>query len=756
MRPELQGRPVQDVRILGNRQAPAAVILNAIRTREGEPFDSSIVQEDYQRIYDLRKFSNVQAKIEPTAEGVIVVFIVTEQNQISAINYRGNVHIETETLQNLVDLQIGQAVDQFRLAMARQTLESYYRDKNYPFAHVEILPGPLAGEGIVVFNIVEGPNVRIRKIDFVGNKTFSSWKLKDQIQTRNWVWIFRPGTFEPDLLEDDVAALRRFYEQKGFFDVRVGRKIGFSPDQKAMQVTFLIDEGTRYTIEQVSFNGNQSIPDEQLRQNLRLLEGQPYDGDLLQRDIRQIVKAYSPFGFIYQPQSNDPDYLRIDAKPLFRRDAGKVDLVYEISEGKPFRVGRILVKGNTRTKQKVVLREMRVAPGEVYDSAELQDAADRLRSTPYFNGVSITPIGSDPETRDVLVEVNEAKTALINIGAGINSNGGLGANISYEQRNFDIANPPGRLGEIFSDRAFTGAGQNFRASLEPGTEATNASIRFTEPWIFDQPYSFSTELYLRDREREDYDDRRVGARVTLGKRFNYIWSSALTLRGEDVNIDDINDPEVRAIEILEEEGHNTLTSAGLQIRRDTTRGGFLPYTGTNTVASWEAFGALGGDYSFHRLGLSWDGYQTVGEDLLDRKTIIAYRADAGYITGDSPFFERFYGGGIGSVRGFQFRGISPRSGIEEDRVGGDFSLSGSVELSFPLVSDTFRGVVFTDAGTVEPDFRIGKIRTSVGAGIRLILPIFGQAPLALDFAYPITKDDEDDTQIISFSFGITR
>jgi outer membrane protein insertion porin family len=142
--------------------------------------------------------------------------------------------------------------------------------------------------------------------------------------------------------------------------------------------------------------------------------------------------------------------------------------------------------------------------------------------------------------------------------------------------------------------------------------------------------------------------------------------------------------------------------------------------------------------------------------LLDRRTILALHLDAGYITGDAPFFERFYGGGIGSIRGFEFRGVSPRSGPGDDRVGGDFALAGSAELGFPLVGEQLRGVVFSDFGTVEPDFEIGTFRSSVGAGFRLVIPFLGQTPIAVDFAVPLSKDEQDDTQIISFSLGIER
>ncbi|WP_428939092.1 outer membrane protein assembly factor BamA [Fontivita pretiosa] len=755
---DLTGRTVEDVRVLGNKSVSSAVILNLVRTRPGDRFDPQTVQEDYQRIYGLKKFSNVEAKVEPTdSGGVIVVFLVTEQKQIRSIAYRGNLRLDTETIKDVVDVREGEAIDRFRLAIAKQAIENLYRRKNYPFAHVEIDAEALAQRGDVVFNIVEGPNVRIRNINFVGARSFTESRLKSQIQSKTWIFIFRHGEYDPETVEDDVAALRRYYEQKGFFDARVGRKLIWSADMSELQIDFLIEEGVRYTVDRVTFKGNASVSEAELRKNLKLVEGMPYDNELLQRDIRQIVKAYSPFGFIYQQpgQPQDPDYLRIEPRTVFRRQAGRVELVYDISEGKPFRLGRIIPRGNAKTQDKVILREMRMAPGQMYNSAEVQDAVDRLRGTPFFTRVNATPIGDDPNYRDLLVEVEEGKTASFNIGAGINSNGGVGGNITYEQKNFDISNWPSSWRDIFSERAWVGAGQTFRASLEPGTKNTNAYIRFTEPWIFDQPYSFTGELYLRNRIRENYQDQRIGGRVSLGKRFDNIYSAALTLRGETVDIGSIRDKEIRAQEILDLEGNSALSSLGLRAVRDTTNRGLLPSRGMTTSAGIEFFGALGGDFDFQKLSLSHDQYFTLHEDLLDRKIILALHADAGYIIGDAPFFERLYGGGIGSVRGFAFRGISPRSGPDDDRIGGDFSATASAEISFPLAGEELRGVVFTDVGTVEPSVRIGTIRSSVGAGIRLTLPFFGQVPIALDFAVPITKDDEDDTQFFSFSLGFS-
>lgn len=759
--PELKGRNVDDIKIAGNTLVSTPVILNLIRTRKNEPFDPATVEEDYRRVYDLRKFSNVEARVEPTATGgVVVSFTVSEQRQIVGISFTGlpasSKDKEEAGLRELIAVQVGEAIDPFRVNLARDSIENYYREKNYPFAHVEVDPALMADRGEVVFNVVKGPNVKVRQVRFIGNHSISNERLKAQVRTSSWVFVFSPGTFRPEVIEQDVGAIRKYYEGKGFFDVKVGRKLVFSADNQSLLVEFVIEEGARYKVDRVSFRGNVTCDEQTLRQNLKLTEGLTFDQELLQRDVRQIVRTYSPYGLIYDPENKSPDYLHIEPRQVFRREAGKVELVYEISEGNKFKLGNVKVKGNWKSQDKVVLRELRVQPGQTYNSGEIADAADRLRGTPFFQSVSVTPIGDEPGVRDLLVEVSEGRTASFSIGAGINSNGGVGANLSYEQKNFDLGNPPDAFLDILSDRAFTGAGQNFRVSLEPGTRQNNASVRFSEPYLFDQPYSFSGEAYLRTRKWADWADNRVGGRVAFGKRFNYIYSASVSLRGEQVEITRINELINRSPEIVEAEGFSALTSAGIQLRRDTTNRGPLQYRGSIVTGNVEFVGALGGDYTFTKLTAGWDRFIELGQDLRDRRVVLALRADTGYIFDDAPFFERFYGGGLGSVRGFDFRGISPRSGLEDDAIGGDFMTTASAEMSFPLAGEFLRGVVFTDAGTVETKVDLGTIRSSVGFGFRLKLPVFGQAPLAIDFALPLTKDDRDETQIVSFSLGIMQ
>lgn len=760
--PQLVGRPVEEVRILGNAQVLSSVIRNVIRTKPGDKYDPATVQEDYQRVFELKKFANVEAQVEPTdTGGVIVLFIVTEQKLIKKISFQGNVKVDTKALQDVIDLKVGQAIDAFRISLARQSITNIYRDRNFPFAHVDVPEDPQTRSGDVIFQIVEGPQVRIRNIRFVGAHSFSQAKLMEQVKTKTWIPIFSPGKYDSEQVEEDIGSLRRFYADRGFFEVRVGRKLIFSPDQSELQIDFLIDEGPRYIIDRVSFSPGLSLPDAQLRANLKLQQGMYFDQETVDRDIKQIVNAYSPLGYIYaqpgQPGQNDPDYLHITAEHVFYyKQPGRMELLYEIHEGKPFHVGRIIVKGNDKSQDKLVLREFRdFAPGQTYDSGQVLDALDRIKGLPFFQNATVTPIGDDPQFRDLLVEVTERSTASLNVGAGVNSNGGLAGNLTYTQTNFDLGNFPSDWRDILSDHAFTGGGQALRASFNPGTVFTTADLSFTEPWLFDQPYRFGNDVYLNQALREHYRDQRIGDRMQFAKRIDYDDEVGLTLRGEQVDIGSIDQPRYRPFQILAGEGVSYLSSVGVTYAHSTVNPGVLPYRGYVLNTGVEDFGALGGDYHFQRFIISWSGYHTLSSDLLDRRTVLDLHLTTGFITGGSPFFERFYGGGIGSIRGFEYRGVGPVDGREYDPVGGNFEYLGTVEVNYPIYEQMLRGVVFTDFGDVESDVRLSGFRSSVGAGIRFTLPILGQVPIAIDFSQAISKANHDRRQFISFSLGVT-
>jgi outer membrane protein insertion porin family len=770
--------PIRSVRIVGNTTVPDSRVLNAIRMQPGGVFSRDVALQDVRRIEELRRFGRVVARYEVIDEQVNVVFEVEEKPAVDSVGFVGNEVVDDATLRRLVDREAGLAAgrrgDPVLLALAADAVERFYRSQNY--ALVDVRPRRDAATGEVVFDIVEGPRVRVRNIDFLGNESFSEGELKKQVQTKIWTvggFLGLTGRYTPEQIEADVAALRTFYrDQMGFFDARIGRRLVWSPDRTQLQIEFLIEEGPRYRIGEINLEGLEDLPEADAEAALAergIVPGAFYERERIERAVNDLVALYGPLGRIYDVRPPgirpDPDFLRINPQPRFRREPGTVDIDFSISEGRPFKVGQVRVRGNDKTQDKVILRAFDLAPGEPYDSDAVRRAERRLGGLGYFSRVRITPIrppadlpsfGLDDEsTRDVLVEVEEQSTATIIFGGSVSTNGGIFGQIRYEQNNFDLFDLPTGFGDFFGG-AFQGAGQRFRISLEPGTRRTSASVLFFEPYLLDQNLGLGVEGYFRTFRRREYRDARGGGRIWLVPRLGRNLSTTLTFRAEDVRIHDIDQPfSFRAPEILAAEGHTTLTSIGGQVAYTAIDNPLLPSQGFRLSSGWESFGVLGGP-SFQRITAGANAFVPLYRDERDRPTVLDMRLDAGAIYNDAPFFERFYAGGFGSIRGFRFRGIGPRDGLANDPIGGNYSLTGSVGVGFPIAEDTLRGVVFTDFGSTSNDTSLGTIRVAAGAGLRLTFPALGNIPLAFDLAWPINRRDGDEESVFSFSLGILQ
>jgi outer membrane protein insertion porin family len=342
----------------------------------------------------------------------------------------------------------------------------------------------------------------------------------------------------------------------------------------------------------------------------------------------------------------------------------------------------------------------------------------------------------------------------------LSSDSGLVGAISYQQRNFDLTDFPETFSELVGGQAFRGAGQFFSVNLQPGNEQSRYAVNFREPYLLDSDFFLSSGVFYFERQREDWDERRFGTTLGLGQRFGDVWSAQLAARGELVNLGEISAAGPR--DAFAVAGDNVVTSLGPVVTRDTRDSGLFPTQGTQTVLGVHRIGALGGDFNFTRLDGEFHKYWTVDEDFLERRTVLALRVEAGYILeeNESPIFERFYAGGHRTIRGFDFRGASPLglrndTGLRgDDPVGGDFVFLAGLEYNYPIYSNLLRGVVFVDTGTVDAEPDLSKLRVSVGAGVRLSLPFFGQVPIAIDFAVPLVKEDGDEHRLISFDAAL--
>ncbi len=739
---------VADVRFEGLTTLTNAYMSSVVRTQAGAPVDADVIAEDVTRLLATGKFTTVDSRVEDTPQGAVVTFSVTERPRITEIRFVGNRKYSDSRLGKEVPLQPGDPLDTFRVREGADSILLLYRGAGYGQATVSYDEQLLRSTGELLYTIEEGPRIRIEEVNFEGNDHIDKAELNKRIQSKTALWIFRDGRFDEDTVEADAAAIQNYYRDQGYLDARVSYELDFSTDQQELTITFIIAEGVRYLVERIGFEGNTVYSDAELAAVVTLLTGDP----ILQRKLDASVDAvrdhYGAHGYIYA---------RVRPIRVFSESPGLVEVTLQITEGDQYRVGRIVVRGNERTKDKVVRREVRLYPNEILDMTEARAAEDRLRATQLFSLATVAPVGEQPDVRDILVNIDEGRKAGdFLFGFGVTSNSGVVGSIVLDLKNFDLYDTPRTLGEFLRLRSFYGAGQRLRIEAQPGTELTRFRLDFTEPYLMDKPTRFDFSAYFFERGRESYNERRVGTNVSFGRRLKWErlkdWYGEIAFRLEDVMVDDIELEAPR--DVRDDEGHTLLTSVKASLIRDRTDSRMLPTTGDRLRLSYEQFGLLG-DAFFGKLSGGYTRHFTLYTDELERKQVLSLKGVASYVLGDAPVFERYYGGGIGSIRGFQFRGVSPRQGLDDDPVGGEFMLLYSTEYSFPLYGEFLRGLLFTDMGTVEENLEIRDWRVAVGTGIRLQIEFFGPVPLEFDVAVPVIKDQDDEDQVFSFFIGAT-
>jgi len=762
---DVANRPVADIKVEGLKQVPLTLVNNQIRLNKGEAYDAKTVEEDIVRITHLGRFSAVRANVVAQADGTVVVtYKVTEQNLLADTQVVGNKALTDQELLNLVKLKAGDPADPFLMDRGIQEIKRAYEKAGYFVTDVAIDREMLNESGVLLYRVREGPRPRIRGLKTEGNVTYSEDELKSKIRSRTYILIFRKGELNREQLDGDAARIRDFYRERGFLDCEVGRRIDLSDNQKDAVIVFVISEGQRYTVDKISVEGNKLFDTAQVIEALDLKVGDVFSNDRLKKSQDLVQEMYGKIGFIDA---------RIQIDRLFHENQPRVDVSVKIDEGNAYTVGKVTLKGNQLTQDKVVLRQLRgMNPGERYDRGGIKLTEQRLKESSLFSDAKVTVLGDrDEEVRDAVVELKERNTGSLSFGAGISSDAGVIGAIDLVQRNFDIADAPDSASEFFSGRSFRGAGQYFALSLQPGVETSTYSITFKEPYLLESNYFLDTRLFFFTRDRDKYNEQRIGANLGFGQNFGDIWSASMRARGEMVTIDSVEGDA--PLDVFDVEGSNFITALGPTVVRNTTDSRIFPTRGSRMEVGVSRAGALGGDFDFTTANFEYSKFWTVDEDFFGRKTVFSIRNQVSYIIdGEAPLFERFYAGGHRTFRGFAFRGISPR-GVRHTRgfdgqfgtaddgsihgdypVGGGFLFLTSFEYNFPVYQDIVRWVVFSDTGTVNEDISLRSYRISVGTGLRIKIPFLGQAPFALDFAYPLIKDEEDDTRFFSFDLAV--
>jgi len=738
---------IRRVDVRGLETISEGFVRRILKTRPGQNYLQRQVQEDVRELLRTRKFLNAFAEATIEEGQAVVVFTVQEKPEIVSVEIDGNKRFTDEELFKELGFAAGSVLDRYEVTRGLENLLRKYKEAGYYYAVVTLDEEALERESRVLYRVTEGPRVKVRRILFEGVRSFSEVQLRLKVKTQTYLWIFRTGAFDEEQADRDALELQQFYRSEGFLDARAGYRLDFDTvDRTNLNVVFVVEEGPRYRIREIRVRGNEVYPTERILQEMQLKPDATLREETLRADVRRIEDLYGQIGYVAA---------RVTTSTEFLEEPGVAILIVDIVENQRSRFGRITIRGNQRTKDEVIRRELRFYPGEDYNTVAARKAEQRIRETGLFSRATVTPLEDVQGYREALVEVEEGDQVTFNIGVGVSSDSGLIGSLTIDNRNFDLFDWPRTWDEFFRGQAFRGDGQRLRIALEPGTELTRFRIDFTEPYLLDKPLRLDLSAYLFQRDRGSYDEQRLGFVPALSKRFEGGvldgWAIEGALRVEGVKIDDVR--PLAANDIEDVDGSSLLTSAKLTLVRDTTDSRLVPSQGYRFAVGWEQAGALGGDYDFGKPTASFAWYKTVRTDVFDRKSVLALRGDIGYLVGDAPVFERFYAGGFGSIRGFDFRGISPRAGLFNDRVGGDFILLAGGEYSVPLYADIVRGVAFLDMGTVEEDFGITGWRVAVGVGLRINIQLFGGIPIVLDFGFPVASEDEDDERVFTFSFG---
>ena len=784
-----EGQTVQVIEIRGLTRLDEGTVLRLIRTRKGRPFIRKVWDEDFHRLYDSGYFLNVRTT-EPVVwpGGAMLAIDLQEKGVISKITFRGSKSVSDAKLLEVMASHEGGRYDPGEIHKDRAKIEQFYKDKAFTRVTVEYRIETISShrqtiankevevqdEVLVAFTIAEGSPVGVRAIRFEGNQAFSDAALQTNMATK-YRRLFRAGDLKEEELETDKKRIEAFYYRHGYMDakiesvdVNVSQETywnWFRKRKRLAEIVIHISEGPQYFTGTVTITGNESIARDEILAVMKIKPGAVYsDLLLLSDDHDRIVDLYGERGRVFTkvfPSSKfvtDPE--RTKKQPYL------YDVTVEIKESAEVTLREVITRGNVKTRDKVIIRQMELFPGDRIDTTKVKIALQRLKNLNYFNDdIKITPEATDnPEEANLIIDVTEKNTGEFNFGAGISSVDGVVGNIKLTQHNFDYRNLPKSWRDLFGGNSLVGAGETMSVEASGGTKRQNYLLAFTEPWAFDRPIRLGGSLFRNVDSYQNFSETSTGLTASVGKRlWGPRWDGEVDYRLSLTNVADIGPrypPILRA-----QKGNSVLSSVTPRLVYDSRDSRLLPSRGWLLSASGELGGGpFLGSYDWVRPEVDVSRYITVFKTAKNAKHILELHGKVGDIEGygktqDPPPFLRYYAGGIDTVRGFEFRTITPHeNGFQ---IGGKKIALGSAEYSLPLYEEVVRGSVFTDAGNVydagqtDPRTSItdkGSWRTSAGVGLAIRTPL-SPLPIRIYFSRALQHQPEDRLKTIDFTFG---
>lgn len=744
------------IRHVGPPAVSDALIMSNIHVGVGSKYNRTAIDEDTHNLLATGYFRNVEVLYEyDPVKGYHLIYVVQGKPLLTDIRFEGNTKYKDSKLFKTISSKVGRPLNDYQLFEDAKAIRKLYQKAGYPGTKVDA-PIPsideVAGRATVTFKIVEAPRIKIQDVIFEGANGLpahvslfekllhpSRKGLDRVIKTRRWwlfSWLTGSGSFKEDEFEEDREKLGDYYRSHGYLDFEIKDVKKDYPEPNRMVVRFQLFEGRQYHVGSIGFKGVTLINTNKLRKDLKMGTGAVFTPKGLYGDIDNIEDAYGTLGHIDA---------RANPQKSPNVETGNMDLVYDVTEGDRVYIERIDIRGNTKTKDRVIRRELLVNPGEPFNKVMVKISTNRIGLLNYFEKVAWTDEKTDvPNRRNLVINVDEKSTGNVQVGAGLSTIESVVGFAEVSQSNFDLFNPP----------FFTGGGQKAVLRLQLGTLKQDYSLTFQEPWLFGRKLIYTQDLYHRELNYQStlYTERHTGANTSftrpIGSEFLRGTLSYRIDNGGILSVDPSASPAIK-----DEEGERLISELGLQFDYDRRRGGLLANHGFRTkLETGIAGGPMGGDTDFYHVELKHAHYFPGFAE----GHIIEVLGQIGVInnygrSSSVPLFERSFQGGAFNMRGFSYRDVGPKD-ITGEPLGGETSWFGSIEYSLPII-DRVRFAVFYDIGMVYQnaysfDSKVydrngnfildtGSYNDDYGFGIRLNLPI---GPLVFDYGIPITSD----------------
>ncbi|MDP6803207.1 MAG: outer membrane protein assembly factor BamA [Gemmatimonadota bacterium] len=703
---------IGSVGIRGNVRAEDALIFSTMGLEAGSEYSPETVRAGIRNLYRQGLFRDVRVLAEPGEGGLALTIEVAENPTILRIRYGGADKLDEDDFAEVVELVAGQTLTARRLNGAIRDILALYEEKGYLLAQVK--PEVRGTERVdVIFRVQEGQKVQVEEILFIGNDHVASGDLRGAMETQEDRW-WRGGDFRKEIFRQDKERIVERMGASGYADARiVDVRKAYDETRERLTLEIEVEEGPLYRVGEVSLDHGGVFPEDRVRLGVLLKEGEPFNTLLYDQTVGNLYSLCHEEGHIYA---------KVEDRKT-RREGHRMDVDLRVEEGEPARIHRVLVSGNTRTRERVIRREMVVAPGDVFRRSQVLRSQREIFQLGFFDDLQLDSQVADPATGDIdlILEVQERQTGQATMGMGVNSQTGLTGFLQLAQNNW-----MGK-GQLMSIRAEFGRFREFEFS-------------FTEPWLLDTPTSAGIDVFDTKRRFETFTETRTGGDLRLGRRFPWLdytrsfWRYSLAeyqVEARGGNEDEIG-----------ETSPSTISSMTLTLVRNSVDSPFFPTRGSSTrLVNEFAGGVLGGDESYHQLQFGTKSYfRTVG------KFVLSLSGDVGFLNGlkapdQVPFWRRYRLGGIAryGLRGYPDYDVVPDPGLPS--TGGRCMLTSTAELRYPIVQ-SIQGLVFLDAGNTwnrPGEMDLTDLRRGVGAGVRIDVPMVGQ--LGFDYAYGFDRDE---------------